>query len=255
MITNQQLVQNNFEEKIKVFTHAVDGKFNSDETFSVANTGIPTDTFNTLLVKSRNIKDSSKVRQQLDCFTEKRYPFSVWMDVRHVNTNWENILQKYHVKEAERNVMMKRENTLHVGERISNQLTITQVKSNEELLKYIDVFISLFEGSAEQDALESYFNKFSQVKLGPDVQMFIGCIDDMAVTTGLLIESKDSYGIYDVMTKESVRGKGYGSEMFQFLLSQTKDKQKPVVLQASDDGKNIYKRFGFIDVGEMVVFE
>src|SRR5690625_7940391 len=100
---------------------------------------------------------------------------------------------------------MKRENTLHVGERISNKLTITQVKSNEELLKYVDVFISLFEGSTEQDALDNYFNKFSQIKLGPNVQMFVGCIDDMAVTTGLLIESKDSYGIYDVMTKETER--------------------------------------------------
>src|SRR5690625_2996810 len=155
MITNQQLVQNNFEEKIKVFTHAVDGKFNSEEAFSVANTRIPTDTFNTLLVKSRKIKDSSKVRQQLDFFTEKRYPFSVWMDVEHINASWENILQRYILKEAERNVMMKRENTLHVGERISNQLTITQVKSNEELLKYVDVFISLFEGSTEQEDRKS----------------------------------------------------------------------------------------------------
>src|SRR5699024_7669359 len=131
MITNQQLVQNNFEEKIKVFTHAVDGKFNSDETFSIANTGVPTDTFNTLLVKSRKIKDSFKFKQKLDFFIEKRYPFSVWLDVEYMNANWENILQKYNLKEAERNVMMKRENTFHVGERISNQLTITQVKSDE----------------------------------------------------------------------------------------------------------------------------
>lgn len=43
--------------------------------------------------------------------------------------------------------------------------------------------------------------------------------------------------------------------MFQYILSQTKDKQKPVVLQASEDGKNIYKRFGFVDVGEIVVYE
>src|SRR5699024_10371254 len=145
----------------------------------------------------------------------------------------------------ERNVMMKRENTLHVGERISNQLTITQVKSNEELLKYVDVFISLFEGSTVQDALDSYFNKFSQIKLVPNVQLIVVFIDVMSVITCLLIESKDRYGIYDVMTKETERGKGYGSEMFQFLLSQTKDKQKPVVLQASDKGENIYKRFEF----------
>src|SRR5699024_1901473 len=147
MITNQQLVQNNFEEKIKVFTHDVDREFNTDETFSIANTGVPTDTLNTLLVKSRKVKDSFKFKQKLDFFIEKRYPFSVWVDARHMNANWENILQKYNLKEAERNVMMKRENTLHVGERVSNQLTITQIKSNHELLKHVDVFIRLFEGS------------------------------------------------------------------------------------------------------------
>ena len=146
-------------------------------------------------------------------------------------------MQEYDLKEAERNVMMKLENTLNVGQRISNQLIIANVKINEELLKYREVFMSLFEGTPEKDALENYFNKFSQMKLGSEVQMFIGCIDEMPVTTGLLIESKDSYGIYDVMTKEAFRGKGIGSEMFQFLLNQTKDKQKPVVLQASDDGK------------------
>lgn len=85
--------------------------------------------------------------------------------------------------------------------------------------------------------------------------MFIGRVGEITVSTGLLIDSKESYGIYDVMIKETFRGKGYGSEMFHYLLTQTKDKQKPVVLQASEDGKNIYTRFRFIDVGEMVVFE
>ncbi|WP_342536227.1 GNAT family N-acetyltransferase [Sporosarcina sp. FSL K6-3508] len=255
MITNQQLVINNLEEKLKVFTHAVSGELTKEEDFVIANTEIPTDTFNVLLPKSPNIKNAVKIRHGIDNFTYKEYPFSIWIDAQYLTEDWNKLMQEYDLKEAERNVMMKLENTLNVGQRISHQLTITNVKNNEELLKYIEVFISLFEGTPEQDALESYFNKFSQVKLGPDVQMFIGCIDEIAVTTGLLIKGKDSYGIYDVMTKETIRGKGYGSEMFQFLLSQTKDKQKPVILQASDDGKNIYKRFGFIDVGEMVVFE
>lgn len=122
-------------------------------------------------------------------------------------------------------------------------------------MEYKGVFISLFEGTPEKDVLDNFFTKFSRVKLGSEAQMFIGCLPEMTVATGLLIESQDSYGIYDVMTRESDRGKGYGSEMFHFLLNQTKDKQKPVVLQASDDGINIYKRFGFRDVGEMVVFE
>jgi len=255
MITNQQLVINNFEQKLKVFTHAVGGELITEEDFVIANTEIPTDTFNVLLPKSPNIKNVVKIRLGIDNFSFNEYPFSTWIDAQYLNDDWKKLMQEYNLKEAERNVMMKLENTLNVSQRISNQLMITQVRDNEGLVEYKEVFMSLFEGTPEKDCLESYFNKFSQVKLGSEIQMFIGCIGEMTVTTGLLIDSKDSYGIYDVMTKETFRGKGYGSEMFQFLLNQTKDKQKPVVLQASEDGRNIYKRFGFIDVGEMVVFE
>ncbi|MBJ8083264.1 GNAT family N-acetyltransferase [Bacillus cereus group sp. N14] len=255
MITNQQLVINNLEEKLKVFTHTVSGELIKEEDFVIANTGIPTDTFNVVVPKSPSIKNAAKIRHGINNFSHEKYPFSIWIDAQYLTEDWTKLMQEYDLKEAERNVMMKLENTLNVGQRNSHQLMITNVKDNEELLKYIEVFMSLFEGTPEKDALKSYFNKFSQMKLGSEVQMFIGCIDEMPVTTGLLIESKDSYGIYDVMTKEPFRGKGIGSEMFKFLLTQTKDKQKAVVLQASDDGKNIYKRFGFIDVGEMVVFE
>jgi len=255
MITDQQLVINNLEEKLKVFTNAVSGELTNEEDFILTNTEVPTDTFNILVSKYPEIKNVFKVRQGLDYFYKKEYPFSVWMDDRHISDNWTSLIHAYGLKETERNAMMKLDNTLYVGQSVSHQLTITQVKNKRELSKYIEVFISLFEGTPEQFALEDYFNKFSQTKLGLDTQMFIGCIGKVAVTTGLLIKSEDSYGIYDVMTKENFRGKGLGSEMFQFLLNQTKDKEKPVVLQASDDGKNIYKRFGFIDVGEMVVFE
>lgn len=255
MITNQQLVINNFEEKLKLFTHAVSGELTKEEDFVIANTEIPTDTFNVLLPKSPNIKNAVKIRHGIDNFSFKEYPFSTWIDAQFLNDDWKKLIKEYDLKESERNVMMKLENTLNIGQSNSHQLMIIPVRNKEELKEYKDVFMSLFGGSPEKDALKSYFNKFSQVKLGSEVQMFIGYIGEMTVTTGLLIESKDSYGIYDVMTKETFRGKGYGSEMFQFLLNQTKDKQKPVVLQASEDGKNIYKRFGFIDVGEMVVFE
>nr|WP_301419968.1 GNAT family N-acetyltransferase [Mammaliicoccus lentus] len=254
-MTKQQLVIDNLEEKLKVFTHAVNGKLTNDEDFILANTETPSDTFNILVPKNSNIKNMSKLKKGLDNFHKKNYPFSIWMDENYIKKDWSSLIQAYGLKEAERNVMMKLDNTLYVGQRISHQLTIEQVKNNEDLSKYIEVFISLFEGTPEQYALEKYFSKFSQKDLGINTQLFIGCIDGAAVTTGLLIKSEKSYGIYDVMTKENYRGKGLGSEMFQFLLNQTNNKEKPVVLQASDDGKNIYKRFGFTDVGEMIVFE
>ncbi|NYV68735.1 GNAT family N-acetyltransferase [Bacillus sp. Gen3] len=255
MIANQQLVINNLEEKIRIFTHAVNGKLIKEEDFVLADTEIPTDTFNVLLPKSSHIKNAFNIRSSIENMSLKEYPFSTWIDSRYLNAGWQDLMQEYDLKEAERNVMMKLENTLNVCQRKSHQLMITQVRNFEELKEYIEVFISLFEGTPEKDALENYFNKFSEVNLGSEINMFIGRVGEITVSTGLLIDSKESYGIYDVMTKETFRSKGYGSEMFQYLLTQTKDKQKPVVLQASKDGENIYKRFGFIDVGEMVVFE
>ena len=255
MKTSQQLVLDNLEEKLKLFTHAVSGQLIKEAGFVIANTEIPTDTFNMLLAKSPTIHNENHIKQGINDFIVKKHPFSTWVDANYLSNDWLQLIKEYDLKKAERNIMMKLDHTLHTGHRISNHLNITQVSNKEELLQYKEVFLSLFVGTPERDALEIYFHKFSQEKLASNARMFIGCIKEMPVATGLLIDSNNSYGIYDVMTKETFRGKGYGSEMFQFLLSQTIDKQKPVVLQASEDGKNIYKRFGFKEVGEMIVFE
>ncbi|BBP86766.1 hypothetical protein BsIDN1_03840 [Bacillus safensis] len=81
--------------------------------------------------------------------------------------------------------------------------------------------------------------------------MFVGYEHHKPVTTGLLFETNDSYGIYDVITRAEHRGKGLGSDMFHYLLTKTENKQKCVILQASADGKNIYQRAGFQPIGEM----
>lgn len=85
MITDQQLVINNLEEKLKLFTKAVSGELINEEDFILANTEVPTDTFNILVSKNPNIKNVSKVRQGLDYFYKKEYPFSIWMDDSHTS--------------------------------------------------------------------------------------------------------------------------------------------------------------------------
>lgn len=95
MITDQQLVINNLEEKLKVFTHAVNGKLTNEEDFILANTEIPTDTFNLLVSKDPNIKNTSKVRQGLDYFVQKEYPFCIWMDDNHMGEDWTSLIQAY----------------------------------------------------------------------------------------------------------------------------------------------------------------
>lgn len=88
MIENQQLVINNLEEKIRIFTHAVNGKLIKEEDFVLANTEIPTDTFNVLLPKSSQIKNGVNIRSSIENMSLKEYPFSTWIDSRYLNAGW-----------------------------------------------------------------------------------------------------------------------------------------------------------------------
>ncbi|MBL1705519.1 GNAT family N-acetyltransferase, partial [Klebsiella pneumoniae] len=86
-----------------------------EEDFVIANTEIPTDTFNVVLPKSPNIKNAVKIKHGIDNFFDKKYPFSIWIDAQYLTEDWTKLMQEYDQKEAERNVMMKLENTLNVG--------------------------------------------------------------------------------------------------------------------------------------------
>lgn len=74
MIGNLQLVINNLQEKIRIFTYAVNGKLSQEEDFILANTEIPTDTFNVLLPKSSHIINAFIIRSSIE-----NIPFESWI--------------------------------------------------------------------------------------------------------------------------------------------------------------------------------
>lgn len=63
------------------------GELISEEDFVIANTEVPTDTFNILLPKSPNIKNAVKIRYGIDNFSFKGYPFSTWIDAQFLGKN------------------------------------------------------------------------------------------------------------------------------------------------------------------------
>lgn len=119
MIANQQLVINNLESKLKIFTQAVNGQLINEGDFAFSNTGIRIDTFNILLPKSPQIKNAALIKNEIEGMSQKNFPFSTWIDSRFLNAGWEELMQENNLKEAERNAMMKLENTQSIGQRIS----------------------------------------------------------------------------------------------------------------------------------------
>lgn len=50
------------------------------------------------------------------------------------------------------------------------------------------------------------------------MKLYLGFYKDEVVSVGSLVCTQDSIGIYDIATKEEMRGKGFGSTMFHYLL-------------------------------------
>ncbi|GIN87499.1 N-acetyltransferase [Heyndrickxia sporothermodurans] len=261
MVSDQDLVLDNFIAKTTSLSLCTQGvKVQENQHFITVDSGFPSDTFN-VLVPLRTIPTTieAKFKQAISSFINKGFPLSVWMDERFLTNESVKWLNSLGLNEAERNVTMKLddESIQSIKPLSSNLLDIRQVTDVEDLRIYAEVFQSLFEGSSEYETLALFFEKLAANFNQKIYNWFIGFYEEKAVSTGCIIESDGSYGIYDVMTKQEYRGKGFGSMMFQFLLHQIQGEQKgkPCVLQASQDGINIYKRAGFTEVGEMIVFE
>lgn len=255
MKPEQQMALRQLEEKIHLFSSAVNGTFLAADDFVLSNTHISTDTFNVLLPTSAQIQNPKKVKAAIEHLQSKKQSFSTWVDHRLLHPDWADLLKEYQFEEAERNTIMMLEQTEGIDPVTSSLLTFKEVLDDQTLFDYKNIFIELFIESPEAIALEDYFQHFSIESLHSKARMFVGYADHKPVTTGLLLEANDSYGIYDVITRAEHRGKGLGSDMFHYLLTQTVNKQKCVMLQASADGKNIYQRAGFQPIGEIVVFD
>ena len=96
--------------------------------------------------------------------------------------------------------------------------------------------------------MQTFYNETASFDLwnSENMKLYLGIFKDEVVSVGSLVCTKDSIGIYDIATKEEMRGQGFGSTMFNYLLQEAKQlKVSQCVLQASPDGINIYKRLVF----------
>lgn len=88
-------------------------------------------------------------------------------------------------------------------------------------------------------------------------KFFVGYKKDIPVTIGILFVSDHSAGIFTLLTKEELRGQGYGTDLMVFLMNTAKqaDCQFVTLCASSDSGYRIYERLGFRPVGTFECFE
>ncbi|MEZ2326967.1 GNAT family N-acetyltransferase [Bacillus tropicus] len=257
----KQLLIDNFTYKTSYIAQQAQG-MNVKETkdYIAVDCGLPADTFNIITLLNNNVTEGiEKLYKEVAYFNQKKYPMSVWFWDEKLEGNIKNELIKLGLKEAEQNIsMVANLHTILPTINLPEGFTIQKASSSGQIKKFGEALASLFGTSEEGIHVQAFYNQTASFHLwnSENMKLYLGFYKDEVVSVGSLVCAQDSIGIYDIATKERMRGKGFGSTMFNYLLQEAKELNvAQCVLQASPDGINIYKKAGFQSVGQMTVFE
>ena len=251
-------VRTNFEEKVSYIARRISDMTVDDQAGLLAvDCGLPSDTFNVLVV--RDWSDSARILAGVDHFLERDLPFAVW-DWQHEGD------QASRASLIERGLALTETHTamsLDLAQIPKTSphvegLQFRQVTSASDLLQFGEVMAALFGDTREGHQVLAYFQRLSTYPLSlfPAMQHYLGTVQNEVVVIGTLFVGSQTAAIYDLVTPDGHRRRGFGSAMFQRLLTQAStQKRRFCVLQASPDGLGIYVRAGFKITGDVLTFE
>lgn len=118
---------------------------------------------------------------------------------------------------------------------------IAEVTEAAELADFITVAAAVF--GIPRDVLEQVYRAaFS----ADDIRLFLGRVDKQATACGLLIQTGDVAGVYNIGVEEAFRQQGIGEAMTWAVLRAGRDAGSHVgALQSSDMAQSLYQKMGF----------
>lgn len=132
-------------------------------------------------------------------------------------------------------------------------LIIRQVKEVEEIKHVIEIL------KPYDPTSKNFYDKLVEIgiKEEDNTKLFVGYYNNIPVIIGSLFFNEEIVGIFDLITLENMRGKGFGTNMMKFLMQYAANKgYTQVSLSASSDsGYRIYEHLGFKTVGIFECFE
>lgn len=246
-------MENNMREKLKYVpsklsvmrTENVNG-------ISVVDTALPSDTFNTAFGGQITGEAAKKV---FSYYKKNNQPMSWWIGPSSASALADKCLKNAGFAHDELDIGMVCDLTQIADNYQSPEnLIIFKCTTPKEYTDFGEVLASIFDPPDEQ--VKVFYNKMAAINADniKDMILFVGYEGENPVATSCLFLT-DVAGIYDIATRPEKRKLGYGSAMFyRALLESKKIGLRKCVLQASPDGLNIYKRFGFKELCKFTVW-
>ncbi|MFK4325521.1 hypothetical protein ABH963_003205 [Bacillus sp. RC55] len=221
----KQLLIDNFTYKTSYIARQVNGMdVKETKDYITVDCGLPADTFNIITLLNSNVTEGiEKLYKEVEYYNQKKFPMSVWFWDDKQEQTIKSELIKLGLKEAEKNIAMVAElKTIHPRINMPVGFTIQKASSSGQIKKFGETLANLFGTSEEGKNVQAYYNQISSLNLwnSDNMKLYLGLYKGEVVSVGSLVCTKDSVGIYDIATKEEMRGQGFGSTMFNFLLQE-----------------------------------
>lgn len=161
----------------------------------------------------------------------------------------ENLLKKNGFRAIDKWVSMQI--STHQSNAIKNSdLNVVRVETESQLELWVQIVsATLFNNRTINPEI------FSFLLNEPGIHLWLGVFQNQPVCTTLSLEAENTIGLYMVSTLAEMQGLGFGQSIVQNALDFAKSAGcKELVLQSTRAGLNLYKKMGFEEVENLVIY-
>ena len=216
-------------------------------------TGISHPWFEGILVtRPAQIGDDLLIIETIQYFSNRQaLPFTLWFSPEVDQSGWIKLLSQMDFHKTNETPGMARElSNLPVTSGGPPGLSIQEIDNLVDLYTWCTVFIEGYE--LPDTLLPALFNLLSGIGLHSSFRYYLGWLSRQVTATSLSFISEDVIGIYFVATLPAYRRKGIGAAMtLEPLIVSRSPHIRLGVLQSSRMGFPVYKKLGFIHVGNL----
>jgi ribosomal protein S18 acetylase RimI-like enzyme len=224
---------------------------------STVNSTFASDTFN--IISAKNLQETIQVDQAqsiISSFNAQKLPLAWWVGPNSSNYKVDEVLLSLGLEHVETEVGMAALASSidsHTNSMPDN-FKVKEARSLQDFIDYGNVMASVFE-PFDEEAIIFYGTIGGCYKKDPDVDMFVGYINNNPAAICFCIKADGIGGVYDIVTHPDFQKRGIGTLMTKIAIEHLKRKKCHVIgMQASNDGIGIYKKMGFISFGKFKVY-
>lgn len=202
------------------------------------------DTFNYVLRARFSEKEAEKrVNEIKAIFQHKKLPFAWYVGPSDHPSNLSEILKEANFTLNDENFGMFL-NISSFSYYPEQKIRFQRVLTKSQLKEFDEINVK----SGENSHFDLIFHSLPPIIYGEGspIELYVGYVDGVPVTSGILCLYAGVAGIYYVATIPEERRKGYAKAMMEMLFERAKECRYGIVtLQATADGKHLYEKLGF----------